>query len=232
MSRAPGSERPTGQWITDPDGLRWFLDTGAVSLDLAYTGSLGDPAPRETLPDAAALGTWLSEHLAPVSEPTERDLADARTLRQAVGDIASALADGGEPAPRDVDVLNLYAATPDLPPALGGGSRQAGRALARPAQALATAARDAVVVFGAGSERIHRCSAEDCTVLYLDTTRSGTRRWCSMRRCGNRAKVRAHRARQLRERRTGIPARVVPQRSTDPADLCPAAPGDGDGPGA
>ncbi|WP_317231307.1 CGNR zinc finger domain-containing protein, partial [Clavibacter sp. MX14-G9D] len=179
-----------------------------------------------------ALGAWLGEHLAAVSEPTERDLADARTLRQAVGDIASALADGGEPAPRDVDVLNLYAATPDLPPALGGGSRQAGRALARPAQALATAARDAVVVFGAGSERIRRCSAEDCTVLYLDTTRSGTRRWCSMRRCGNRAKVRAHRARQLRERRTGIPARVVPQRSTDPAAPRPAAPAAGDGPGA
>ncbi|MWJ18804.1 hypothetical protein DOU17_07690, partial [Clavibacter michiganensis subsp. michiganensis] len=124
MSRAPGSERPTGQWITDPDGLRWFLDTGAVSLDLAYTGALGDPEPRETLPDAAALGAWLSEHLAPVSEPGERDLADARTLRQAIGDIAAAIADGGEPAPRDVDVLNLYAATPDLPPALGGGSRR------------------------------------------------------------------------------------------------------------
>ncbi|WP_394815483.1 ABATE domain-containing protein, partial [Clavibacter michiganensis] len=71
MSRAPGSERPTGQWITDPDGLRWFLDTGAVSLDLAYTGALGDPEPRETLPDAAALGAWLSEHLAPVSEPDD-----------------------------------------------------------------------------------------------------------------------------------------------------------------
>jgi predicted RNA-binding Zn ribbon-like protein len=196
VSRAPGSERPTGQWIDDPDGLRWFLDTGAVSLDLAYTGTLGDPEPRETLPDAAALGGWLSEHLAPVSEPTERDLADARTLRQAIGDIAAALADGREPEPRDVDVLNLYAA-------------------------------DAVAVFGAGSERIHRCSADDCTVLYLDTTRSGTRRWCSMRRCGNRAKVRAHRARQLRERRTGIPARVAPVR---PAPV-PAA-GDDDGPGA
>jgi predicted RNA-binding Zn ribbon-like protein len=232
VSRAPGSERPTGQWITDPDGLRWFLDTGAVSLDLAYTGALGDPEPREALPDAAALGTWLSAHLAPVSEPAERDLADARTLRQAIGDIAAALADGREPAPRDVDVLNLYAATPDLPPALGGGSRQAGRALARPAQALASAARDAVAVFGAGSERIHRCSADDCTVLYLDTTRSGTRRWCSMRRCGNRAKVRAHRARQLRERRTGIPARVAPLRPASAAGAPADGPGDDDGPGA
>jgi hypothetical protein len=76
-------------------------------------------------------------------------------------------------------------------------------------------------------------------VLYLDTTRSGTRRWCSMRRCGNRAKVRAHRARQLRERRTGIPARVAPLRPATPAApvLAPAstsasASGDDDGPGA
>ena len=43
--------------------------------------------------------------------------------------------------------------------------------------------------------RIRECSADDCDLVYLDTSRSGNRRWCSMQRCGNRAKVRAHRAR-------------------------------------
>ncbi|MBW8872916.1 MAG: CGNR zinc finger domain-containing protein, partial [Leifsonia sp.] len=49
--------------------------------------------------------------------------------------------------------------------------------------------------------RIRECSAEDCRLVYLDTSRSGTRRWCSMHRCGNRAKVREHRARAARAAR-------------------------------
>ena len=31
--------------------------------------------------------------------------------------------------------------------------------------------------------------------LFHDVSRSGARRWCSMQRCGNRHKVRQHRAR-------------------------------------
>ena len=44
--------------------------------------------------------------------------------------------------------------------------------------------------------RLSRCSADDCALVFYDSSRGGTRRWCSMQRCGNRAKVRAHRARR------------------------------------
>ena len=43
--------------------------------------------------------------------------------------------------------------------------------------------------------RIRACAAEDCGWLFLDTSRSGRRRWCSMRSCGNRAKARRFYAR-------------------------------------
>jgi predicted RNA-binding Zn ribbon-like protein len=36
------------------------------------------------------------------------------------------------------------------------------------------------------------CAAEDCNWLFLDTSKNHSRRWCSMRDCGNRAKARAH----------------------------------------
>jgi predicted RNA-binding Zn ribbon-like protein len=63
--------------------------------------------------------------------------------------------------------------------------------------ALATLARDAVDLFGGPlAGRIRVCSADDCGLLFVDTSRPGQRRWCSMERCGNRAKVREHRARQ------------------------------------
>lgn len=39
------------------------------------------------------------------------------------------------------------------------------------------------------------CAAERCDWLFLDASRNGSRRWCSMRTCGNRAKNRRHHAR-------------------------------------
>lgn len=43
-------------------------------------------------------------------------------------------------------------------------------------------------------ERVRMCG--QCVLHYYDTSRKGTRRWCSMQLCGNRAKVAAYAARQ------------------------------------
>ena len=50
--------------------------------------------------------------------------------------------------------------------------------------------------------RIRICAAPGCDQVFLDTTRSRTRMWCDMATCGNRAKVRAHRARTRNEEDT------------------------------
>lgn len=44
--------------------------------------------------------------------------------------------------------------------------------------------------------RTKRCEGHECGWLFFDTTKNKTRRWCEMRVCGNRAKVRALRERQ------------------------------------
>jgi predicted RNA-binding Zn ribbon-like protein len=44
--------------------------------------------------------------------------------------------------------------------------------------------------------RTKRCAGLECGWLFFDTTKNSRRRWCEMRVCGNRAKVRAARARQ------------------------------------
>lgn len=48
-------------------------------------------------------------------------------------------------------------------------------------------------------DRVRECNAEDCNWLFLDRSRTGTRRWCSMKSCGNRAKAR----RYYRRKQTG-----------------------------
>jgi predicted RNA-binding Zn ribbon-like protein len=44
--------------------------------------------------------------------------------------------------------------------------------------------------------QVRQCEAHDCTLRFLDVTKSGRRRWCSMAVCGNRMKVAAFRARK------------------------------------
>jgi len=196
----------TGQWFDSADGVHWWFDSGCLCLDFAYTGGMAAPGdgdrvpnePWERLRTPDDLAAWLHDRF-PAIDATcaDHELRDALTLREAISNLAYAALHGHPFAGRDVDVVNLYASTPDLPPALAGGSRQAGRSRPRATQALSAIARDAVAVFGGeeARERIRSCGAEDCPLVYLDVSRSRNRRWCSMQRCGNRAKVRAHRAR-------------------------------------
>jgi predicted RNA-binding Zn ribbon-like protein len=177
--------------ILETDGVHWLFDAGADSLDFT-SGS------------EAEVAGWLVERFErlPAESLGERELVDALALRSAIARLAIGAADGALADPDDVDILNLFAATPDVPPVLEGGRRQAGAGRIRPGQVLATLARDAVALFTEasspeGAGRIRSCAADDCRRVFHDESRTGTRRWCSMSRCGNRAKVRAFRARSL-----------------------------------
>jgi predicted RNA-binding Zn ribbon-like protein len=43
--------------------------------------------------------------------------------------------------------------------------------------------------------RIRKCQNPDCVLFFLDTSKSGTRAWCSMEICGNKLRVAAFRKR-------------------------------------
>ena len=66
--------------------------------------------------------------------------------------------------------------------------------LDRPLWEIARAA--ARLVTSASVMRIRACAADDCGWWFLDDTKNGSRRWCDMKICGNRDKVRRFRARQ------------------------------------
>lgn len=182
--------------MTGSDGHTWWFDSGALAIDFAYTGGLGRRPEWEQWHSPDDFGAWLAGRFPEVqAEAGERDLQDAKTLRDAIARAVMAGSRDEAPAAEDVDVINLFAATPDIPPSLGGGTRQAGRTTARVGQALSLMAREAVELFAPEErERIRECAADDCEIVFYDESRSNNRRWCSMQRCGNRAKVRAHRA--------------------------------------
>ncbi|MFE0512044.1 CGNR zinc finger domain-containing protein [Streptomyces sp. NPDC058964] len=57
------------------------------------------------------------------------------------------------------------------------------------------AARNYLELLGTAPDRIRGCAHESCVLHFFDTSRNGTRRWCSMAACGNRAKASRHYAR-------------------------------------
>ncbi|MFF7753712.1 CGNR zinc finger domain-containing protein [Streptomyces sp. NPDC007971] len=57
------------------------------------------------------------------------------------------------------------------------------------------AARNYLKLLAEAPDRIRPCAHEACVLHFYDTSRNGTRRWCSMAACGNRAKASRHYAR-------------------------------------
>ncbi|MGH9556071.1 MAG: CGNR zinc finger domain-containing protein [Terriglobales bacterium] len=58
---------------------------------------------------------------------------------------------------------------------------------------LTPIAQSAAELLASGDRlRVRRCGNPACILYFFDTTRSHTRRWCSMAGCGNRMKVAAH----------------------------------------
>jgi predicted RNA-binding Zn ribbon-like protein len=178
------------------------FDAGRPCLNLLATIGQRGVAPVERLPAPADFAAWLVaaglvDGPAPVSEG---DLEQMRRLRDAIGTVVDATRRHRAPAAEAIALVNAHAAHPTPRPALAADGRTATRHSDRPVQAaLAMLAHDAIaLVTGPDLARVRECAAPECRMLFLDTSRGARRRWCSMTRCGNRAKARAHAARTRR----------------------------------
>ncbi|MFD4793606.1 CGNR zinc finger domain-containing protein [Streptomyces anulatus] len=205
--------------LRHPDGSSFRFDPGALCLELLPTGGPGPLAYFEVLHEPADLVRWAEESrlpdgLGPVGGPgagarggpgsgpgpalvvRAGEVADARVLRDALWRLTEGYVEGESPGPDDLVTLNDAAAHPPLVARLTAGGDREWAPGGTGAGLLSTVARDAVELFtGAFAHRIRTCGADGCRLLFVDTSRPGRRRWCSMERCGNRHKVRAHRAR-------------------------------------
>jgi predicted RNA-binding Zn ribbon-like protein len=151
-----------------------------------FTATLGKrlQEPFERIPAPADLSRWfrdagLSDDLVEVSP---RVYNQASELREALYGLFTRTA-------LDVDVVNRWSSRP-----LPGPCLTSELTVERPSTdangLLTLLARDAVDLMGGPlAERIHTCAADDCSLLFVDESRAGRRRWCSMNTCGARAKM-------------------------------------------
>ena len=170
---------------------------GSLPLDFGATlAGRRLSEPRDLLAEPDDLARWFVAAGLAKERPavTPRVLQQARELREAIYRLAIARIGKRPFAEADRALLNRRAAGRTPAPHLGrnGSSWTTGSA----SELLSLIAREAVELFGSAlGERIRRCEGENCAILFVDTSRSGARRWCSMAGCGNKAKVASFRAR-------------------------------------
>lgn len=182
-----------------PDGQVFTFDAGALCLELTFgTGGEGFRARFEILHEPADLDRWTAmSRLGRPSVTTAADLAEVKRLREAIYFATVAITDGGEPARADIETINAYAAGPSPIPVIDPDTgATTWRGPLTGAEVVAEIARDAARTLGRPTrDRLHVCEGGRCGLTFLDASRPGRRRWCSMRRCGNRHKVQAFRER-------------------------------------
>ncbi|MEV2211603.1 ABATE domain-containing protein [Streptomyces sp. NPDC050997] len=175
---------------SSPEGFRLGNEILAFRFVATLGERRGDPVERIAAPER--LRAWLTTNgLGGADMPvSDALLRDAHQMREAIHRAGTAVASGGVPDPADEELLNRWTARHRARLVLTGGQAQWHLPDTDPARAaLAIVALDAVATLGGHRDGvIKRCEQRTCGGLFVDTSRGGRRRWCSMATCGNKVK--------------------------------------------
>ena len=134
-----------------------------------------------------------------LGEPCQQPipLAEAIALREAIYRIFGALAASETIADKDIALLNRALAEAPrretLAQADGGYAWDIKKIDVSVPGLLAPVLWSAAdLLTRADRRRVRRCANDACLWLFIDDSKAGTRRWCDMSSCGNRAKSRRH----------------------------------------
>jgi predicted RNA-binding Zn ribbon-like protein len=183
------------------DHAAFRVDGRALCLDLTATlsGRRSEQA-VEHLREPNDLSRWLiaTGMLAGEVRVSQAQLDRARELREAIRSLANDTIAGESFDDRALEFVNRMARPPRLVPQLTvDGLTHAAPARSGLVDAgLSSIAADAVELLGGRDRaRLKECASPTCALLFIDRSRAGRRRWCSMETCGNRAKTRHYRKR-------------------------------------
>jgi predicted RNA-binding Zn ribbon-like protein len=174
---------------------------------LAFANTLywrGSANPTEDLPDANALLGWVQKTCGLPAEAirsakTRKDsrmLDEAIALREAIYRLFAADTAGQKCEPADLSLLNGALAEAPVREVLALGTAKGWDVAWTEASITALLApvlwSAGDLLAGSRASRVRQCANPACGWLFLDDSKSGNRRWCSMSACGNRAKAHRH----------------------------------------
>jgi predicted RNA-binding Zn ribbon-like protein len=183
--------------VSDTAWVEFTFVSGHLALDLAATLTWRSSYPIELLTGPQDLSAWIEQAgLAEVAGRVgDADVERTRELREAVYRTASADLLEQQPRTGDLRLISRTAVGKQVTPVL----EELGRAVWRGNvdQVLATVAHQACVLLGGPDHRrVRACMDTQCTRLFVDHSRSGSRRWCDKQSCGGRANAAAYRRRR------------------------------------
>lgn len=167
-------DKPIELFKTFPDLLRFGRSVGVLD-------------PRE----ARRLRRWAEAH----PGAAKRVLDEAKEVREAMATVFQAVVDASAVPPAALRRLEEACRAASEARALRASPvgvvwvwREATAEPDRPTWAAALDA--AQILISPESARVRQCGDAECGWFFLDTSRNRTRRWCSMKACGNRNKAR------------------------------------------
>lgn len=170
------------------------LPGGPLAIDLVNTVWHEGSNVIDWLVDDEAVTAFLAEwdKSIPADSVTQTRVALVEA-RELIRTLLEHAANGASDADKLVTKLNaaLAAARTEVTATDGGATMTITGD--QPTNALAIEAIvNAVELWQERSNRVRSCEHEDCVLWFLDTSKSGRRRWCSMETCGNRIKAKRH----------------------------------------
>lgn len=188
-------------------------DGQPLFVDFVNTLHWYEGAPIELIGTDAEFAAWLTDHGLPADD-VAGCLPEVHQLREHARALIEALASRRALPEADVTALQIALSAPtgsltlldaDGPqPHLGLATDAAAKAVF----SLQVALSIALFLRSPLRHRLKLCANPGCGFAFVDTSTNATRRWCFMRYCGNRLKVRAFRRRQL----PGRPVRARTRR--------------------
>ena len=200
------SKAETNQDSDWKDGFLFL--SNHLALDFLNTRPVQNGEATELLPNFSALLRWfqaadlLSSREATKLEQdwgrsgrAQRTLEAMRELRERLRKEVLAWEDGGPVHNSTVEELNQLMATHPMRSRLKRRGNESTMEkyfeAQQPEDLFAPLAHSAAELFAnVDRSRVRKC--DNCVLHFQDTSKKGTRRWCSMRFCGNRLKVAAY----------------------------------------
>lgn len=200
----------TGQVAAERDGF--FFLGNHLALDFLNTSPVLNGETAELLPDFASLVRWFQaagllrveqgkrlQHQWGRSAKARETVEYIRQLREKLRKQVISWEDGKLIQPAMVTELNRLLRDYSMRTRLSNDGTSPITELwfepRAPEDLLAPLVHSVAMLFAeADRSRVRKCA--NCVLHFQDTSKKGTRRWCSMQFCGNRAKVAAYAARR------------------------------------
>jgi len=173
-----------------------FVADPPLELIRDFINTLDVEAGTDQLISTASTREWLRGKSIDVGRVTSADMETARELRESLRSLALANHEANDTS-SECDELCHIVAPLTLSVVFVDGAPQLVPTESGVRGFLQQVLTHAVTAAQRGEwDRLKVCPDDACRWAFIDTSKNGSRRWCSMEVCGNRNKTRSYRSRK------------------------------------